>query len=97
MSGRPGGTTQARPADERIQAIIDRVRPAYLERTGHNPTAWEAKEVATQVVAGINYFVKVHVGEGRHAHLRIYENLRGETSLTNVQTNKGAEEPLTYF
>ncbi len=33
----------------------------------------------------MNFFVKVHAGEGRHIHLRIYRDLQGNVSLNNLQ------------
>ncbi len=33
----------------------------------------------------MNFFVKVHAGDGRHVHLRIYRDLQGNVSLNNLQ------------
>jgi len=40
-----------------------------------------------QVVAGMNYFVKVHTHpeSGHHVHLRIYKDLKGGLSLHSLQ------------
>ena len=47
----------------------------------------------TQVVAGVNYFVKVKVGEGdEYAFLRIYDRF-GDVQLTPFQLGKTATDP----
>ena len=50
-----------------------------------------------QVVAGMNYFVKVHIGNDIHVHLRIYKHFSGTTELTSHQTDKKHEDPIEYF
>jgi len=41
-------------------------------------TCFEPVRYRTQVVAGTNYFCKVHIGNDVHAHVRIYEPLPGQ-------------------
>ena len=54
-------------------------------------------QVMTQVVAGVNYFVKVKVGEGdEYAFLRIYDRF-GDVQLTSFQLGKTASDPIAYF
>jgi len=50
-----------------------------------------------QVVAGMNYFVKVHVGDQKHVHLRIYRHFSGTVSLHSHQTDKTHEDAIEYF
>ena len=51
----------------------------------------------SQVVAGVNYFVKVKVGEGdEYAFLRIYDRF-GDVQLTSFQLGKTASDPIAYF
>ena len=50
-----------------------------------------------QVVAGTNYFVKVHVGDNKHVHLRIYQDLQQNVSLHSHQTDKSHEDEIEYF
>lgn len=52
---------------------------------------------ATQVVAGINYFVKIAVAEGEYIHARIYRDLQRNVSVHSVQTDKSETDELAYF
>ena len=50
-----------------------------------------------QVVAGTNFFVKVHVGDNKHVHLRIYQDLQQNISLHGHQVDKTLEDEIEYF
>ena len=50
-----------------------------------------------QVVAGTNFFVKVHVGDDKHVHLRIYRDLQGHVFLHGHQVDKSHEDSIEYF
>ena len=52
--------------------------------------------MSTQVVAGINYFVKVQVGPEEFAHLRIYDRF-GDVSLAGIQLGKAKADEIGYF
>jgi cystatin-A/B len=49
------------------------------------------------VVAGINYFLKIDVGDGKQVHARVYKDLSQNLSVHSVQTGKTASDPLQYF
>ncbi len=50
-----------------------------------------------QVVAGVNYFVKVDVGGGAFVHVRIFDHFSGTHTLHSVQDGKSAADRLVYF
>lgn len=60
----------------------------------------KAVKYSTQVVAGTNYFIKAHVGNGRYVHVRAHKPLphtgKG-VELHSVQTDKTETEPIEYF
>ncbi|OBS81004.1 hypothetical protein A6R68_20801, partial [Neotoma lepida] len=92
----PGGLTEARPATPEIQEIADQLE----EKTNEKYEKFEAVEYKTQVVAGVNYFIKVDVGNGHYAHLKVFKGLPGQNDgleLSGYQTNKTKEDELTYF
>lgn len=45
----------------------------------------------------MNYFVKVHIGDDKHVHLRIYKDLQGNVNLHSHQVDKTNDDPLEYF
>uniref|UniRef100_A0AAV2L6D8 Cystatin-B n=1 Tax=Knipowitschia caucasica TaxID=637954 RepID=A0AAV2L6D8_KNICA len=70
-----GGTSTVKPADPEIQGICESVKEKVEEKANKKYATFEAKSYTTQVVAGTNYFVKVHVGGDDHVHLRIFKGL----------------------
>jgi cystatin-A/B len=94
---RPGGLEHSRPADESVVTLVNAVKNTVQNRIGQNFATFEPISYRTQVVAGINYFVKIHVGGGNYIHVRIYEHLNGERTVDGVQENKSLEDRLAYF
>ncbi|KAL5011053.1 hypothetical protein ScPMuIL_013358 [Solemya velum] len=60
---------------------------------------YEAVRFRTQVVVGMNYYVKMRVDNTDYIHIRIYvppPRLGGST-LTAVRTGKTEQDPIEYF
>uniref|UniRef100_A0A8C9PHU0 Cystatin A n=3 Tax=Marmotini TaxID=337730 RepID=A0A8C9PHU0_SPEDA len=96
----PGGLTEAKPATEEIQEIANEVKPQLEEKTNESYEQFEAVEYKTQVVAGINYYIKVRVGDDTYMHLKVFKGLPGQNEklvLTGYQTNKSKDDELTGF
>ena len=102
-SGRMGGVGDSAVTPE-AQAAVKSVWPAFGEMAmaqGRNGLLGDYKdeavvEVKKQVVAGINYFVKVQVGSDEYAHLRIYDRF-GDVKLAGIQLAKSKDDELAYF
>jgi len=96
------GASRFEPVDVRAQKLRPGIlRPAELQplllRRRLLTTLPLLPQVMTQVVAGVNYFVKVKVGEGdEYAFLRIYDRF-GDVQLTSFQLGKTASDPIAYF
>ncbi|KJE90102.1 hypothetical protein CAOG_01453 [Capsaspora owczarzaki ATCC 30864] len=99
MSGMPGGTSNARDADAETQSILDQVKSQAEEKAGKSFSQFVAKQVATQVVAGTNFFVKADIGNGEQVHVRIFRSLPPAQALSvhSIQTGKTASDPLVHF
>ncbi|XP_021065291.1 cystatin-A isoform X2 [Mus pahari] len=95
----PGGLSEARPATEEVQEIVDQVKAQLEEKTNEKYEIFKAVEYKTQVVAGFNYFIKVDVGGGCFIHLKVFKSPSGESNyeLSGYQTNKTENDELTYF
>ncbi|XP_038242650.1 cystatin-B-like isoform X1 [Dermochelys coriacea] len=70
------------------------------EKEGKKFEVFTAVEFKTQLVAGINYFIKVHVGNEEFLHLRVFKSLPHENkslSLCSYQSSKTKHDELTHF
>ena len=95
-----GGLSPIVDADANIQAIVDQVLDSVNRQTGKQYSKLTAIKYGTQVVAGINYFVKVLTNTNTYLHLRIFQPLpdthRGP-ELTGLQENKTKEDIVKIF
>jgi cystatin-A/B len=95
-----GGTSEPRPADAEIQKLCEELRASLEEKSGKKFAEFTVLLVSSQVVAGTNYFVKIHVGGEECVHARIFRPLphTGEgPQVHSVQLSKTKDEPLAYF
>ncbi|XP_051739029.1 cystatin-B-like [Ctenopharyngodon idella] len=100
MDARCGGTSEAKDADEEVQKICDEVKSHAEDKAGRKFDVFTAKSYKTQVVAGRNYFIKVHVGEDDYIHLRVFKPLPRagkKLELHGIQTSKAHHDAIEYF
>ncbi|NXU57642.1 CYTB protein, partial [Turnix velox] len=77
-----------------------KVKPQLEEKEGKKFDVFTAVEFKTQVVAGTNYFIKVHIGNDEFMHLRLFKSLPHESkplSLHSYQSSKAKHDDLAFF
>ncbi|NXL83368.1 CYTB protein, partial [Alectura lathami] len=77
-----------------------KVKSQIEEKEGRTFDVFTAVEFKTQVVAGTNFFIKVHVGNDEFLHLRVFRSLPQENkplSLHGYQSCKTKHDALDYF
>ena len=91
----------SQPVDDEVREVVKAVQSEIHAKLGvAKDVAHEVLGYAKQVVAGTNFFVKVHfktAGEGKIAHLRIHRDLAGKVSLVSVKDNQTRVEAITFF
>ncbi|XP_003389982.1 PREDICTED: cystatin-B-like [Amphimedon queenslandica] len=92
-----GMNKNERPADAAIQELAEKVRVSVEEKSGRKFTEYRAIAYCTQVVAGMNYFIKVCVGTNDYIMLRVYQSLDQEVTLSSYQLDKKDNDPIEYF
>ncbi|XP_076975144.1 cystatin-B [Tamandua tetradactyla] len=95
-----GASSASQPATAETQQIADQVKAQLEEKENKKFPVFSAVEFKHQVVAGMNFFIKVHVGDDHFVHLRVFQSLPHENkplSLSSYQINKSKDDELTYF
>nr|XP_035133986.2 cystatin-B-like [Callithrix jacchus] len=95
-----GAPPTVQPATAQTQNIADQVRSQLEEKENKKFPVFKAASFRSQLVAGTNYFIKVHVRDEEFVHLRLFQSLPHENkalALSNYQTNKAKHDELSYF
>ncbi|XP_027129773.1 stefin-C isoform X1 [Larimichthys crocea] len=71
-----GGWSETKDATKEIQSICDEVKCQVKEKTNKKYGIYKAVKYRSQLVAGMNYLIKVHVGCDDYLHIRVLEGFR---------------------
>ncbi|XP_784732.2 cystatin-A2 [Strongylocentrotus purpuratus] len=80
-----------------IEGFLKKVRGEAEEAAGRKFASLKPLEYATQLVNGINYFIKASTGDGKYVFLRLYKPFQGEITFNKLQDDKTEADHLTYF
>ncbi|XP_074157477.1 cystatin-A [Sminthopsis crassicaudata] len=95
-----GGLSEARSPTPEIQELVDEVKPTFEAKNNEKYEEFKAVSYKSQVVAGIIYYVKVHLGKDEYAHLKIFRPLpqtKDPVELMDYQMGKTKDDEVTYF
>ncbi|NWV69101.1 CPI1 inhibitor, partial [Malurus elegans] len=76
------------------------VKPQFESQTNKTCANFTAIVYRDQLVAGMNYFIKVQVSGDDYVHLRVFQSLPHKNEgprLDGFQTGKTRDDPITYF
>nr|ACD12025.1 hypothetical protein [Isometrus maculatus] len=92
-----GVNPDVKPADDVVVEIVEKVKDEVQTKTGRMFEKFEALLYRTQLVNGVNYFIKVAVGNDEHLHLRAHKSFQGEITLSAFQEAKNLEDEIVFF
>eukprot|EP00026_Physarum_polycephalum_P021496 Phypoly_transcript_24777.p1 GENE.Phypoly_transcript_24777~~Phypoly_transcript_24777.p1 ORF type:complete len:117 (+),score=12.51 Phypoly_transcript_24777:47-397(+) len=97
-AGKVGGLTDEKPVDENVLKITEAVRDqAKAQLTDENIVSFTPVSYATQVVAGVNYFIRVDIGADYNVVLRVFSGLDKSITLVSVKSHVPKDQPIPYF
>uniref|UniRef100_A0AC11B8T5 Cystatin A n=1 Tax=Ovis aries TaxID=9940 RepID=A0AC11B8T5_SHEEP len=80
--------------------VAQKVKPQLEGKTNETYEEFTAIEYKTQVVAGINYYIKIQTGDNRYIHIKVFKSLPQQNqslTLTGYQVDKTKDDELTGF
>ncbi|XP_051865868.1 leukocyte cysteine proteinase inhibitor 1-like [Pristis pectinata] len=94
----PGGYIPTTPTTPEVKEAADTVKPAVEEQLGRKLDVYRAMFYRSQVVAGINYLIKVYIGaEDNYLHVKVFVPLpctQEAPSLVWVHMDEKWDDPL---
>uniref|UniRef100_A0A8C9X816 Cystatin-B n=1 Tax=Sander lucioperca TaxID=283035 RepID=A0A8C9X816_SANLU len=91
---------QTADATQEVKDLCHQVKPQVQDITGKSYVDFTVFLYRSEVVAGTNYLIKVHVGGDDYIHLIIFRGLPcygGKVSLTKVKDHQTKDSPLQPF
>ncbi|XP_071478751.1 cystatin-A-like [Diadema antillarum] len=92
-----GGMQKVQPVNAEVEGYVKQMRSEAEGAAGGEFKQFIPVEFATQLVNGVNYFVKVDVGDGQFVHIRFYRPFKGETQFVKLVGDKTEKDPLEYI
>jgi len=90
-----GGLSDANIVDEETFKFVVSLRSEVEQHVGHSFEEFKPVSFRTQVVSGLNYYVKIHVGGENYIHATIWKrHSGGGAQVTNVVPGKTIKDPL---
>ena len=104
MPNKCGGVGDTKEATPEVQSIVDSLKDSVSASISQSKKEklhpFKAVSFKTQVVAGMNYFIKVAIDDGKeHIHLRVHRPLGKDPihKLASHQEGHNQTSDITYF
>ncbi|KAK8799108.1 cystatin [Blastocystis sp. subtype 4] len=90
------GGISSTTVDSHIEKMVADFKGEVESRLNEQFTTFKPVEATHQVVAGMNYRVKVDIGDNKAIFLQFYDRF-GDVSLTSVETGKTLQDSLLPY
>ena len=93
-----GGLSEAKTRDDQIDSMTSFVKEQF-ENNNYSTEIFEAHSYKSQVVNGVNYFIKIKTDK-EYVHVRVHQALPhndSEISYHSQQLDKSKEDEITHF
>ena len=92
-----GGISEAKEPDNTVFEILENIRPDVESKLGQSLADYKPVAFKSQLVNGVNYFIKVDIGNNKFIHVRAYRSFGGDTSLRAIKADKQLLDEIEYF
>ena len=93
-----GGLTDVKPKDDIVDELVESIKEDF-ETKNYTTNCFDADSYKTQVVNGVNYFIKIKT-DREYIHLRLHKALphnNSEVSYHSHQSSKNKEDEIIHF
>lgn len=90
-----GGFSSTQEHNEDVQTILNQVKETFETETNRKYDTFYAHSHKTQVVAGLNYLIKVHLGNKEYAHIKIYKRFDADAVISAYKLNMNERDELS--
>lgn len=95
-----GGLSEKKIADESVENILKNLKSEIEIKIGKELIILKADSYKTQVVAGINYFIKAKISKDEYIFVRVFRSLPHtleKDKLVSIKVNKYETDEINYF
>ncbi|XP_077985871.1 stefin-C-like [Glandiceps talaboti] len=95
MASIPGGWSKPQSPTPEIYIIAGQVKSFVDSSIDKIQTVYMPTEFISQVVAGMNYKIKIKVDNDKYVHVDVFQSLDGKVEPKRVTPGKTASDPLS--
>jgi cystatin-A/B len=92
--GIDGGFGETNPINNTVAGFAVSVRAQIEHQAGTTFALFKPHSYRSQVVAGMNYSIKIEVENDEYIHVQLHQSLREEISLGRIERGKRLHDPL---